>query len=101
MVPIKMIRTNANLTQQGTLTATERTARLPESLKRASKRIAASDDTTTNQFFVVSIAEKISAMETADFFQRRGAGASKAKADLAWGKVGNVNPAAQDRWTPD
>ena len=44
---------------------------LPESLKRASKRIAAADDTTMNQFFVVAIAEKISAMETADFFQRR------------------------------
>ena len=73
--------------------------RLPESLKRASKRIAAADDTTMNQFFVVAIAEKISAMETADFFQRRSAGASKAKADLAWAKVGNHNPVAEDRWT--
>jgi hypothetical protein len=42
--------------------------RLPESLKQAAKRIAASDDTTMNQFFVVAIAEKISAMETAKFF---------------------------------
>lgn len=32
--------------------------RLPESLKNASKRIAAADDTTMNQFFVVAIAEK-------------------------------------------
>ena len=75
--------------------------RLPESLKRASKRIAAADDTTMNQFFVVAIAEKISAMETADFFQRRSAGASKAKADLAWSKVGNRNPVAEDRWRQD
>lgn len=73
--------------------------RLPESLKRASKRIAAADDTTMNQFFVVAIAEKISAMETADFFQRRSVGTSKAKADLAWGKVGNQNPVAEDKWT--
>ena len=42
--------------------------RLPESLKNASKRIAALDNTTMNQFFVVAIAEKISAMETAYFF---------------------------------
>ena len=42
--------------------------RLPESLKPAAKRIAAADDTTMNQFFVVGIAEKISAMETARFF---------------------------------
>ena len=75
--------------------------RLPESLKRASKRIAAADDTTMNQFFVVAIAEKISAMETADFFQRRSDGTSKAKADLAWAKVGNRNPVAEDRWTQD
>ena len=73
--------------------------RLPESLKIASKRIAAADDTTMNQFFVVAIAEKISAMETADFFERRGASASKSKADKAWAKVGNKSPVLEDRWT--
>lgn len=73
--------------------------RLPESLKNASKRIAAEDDTTMNQFFVVAIAEKISAMETADFFERRAANASKAKADKAWAKVGSKNPVLEDRWT--
>jgi hypothetical protein len=73
--------------------------RLPESLKLASKRIAAADDTTMNQFFVVAIAEKISAMETADFFARRSTEASKSKADKAWAKVGNKNPLPDDRWT--
>lgn len=73
--------------------------RLPESLKSASKRIAAADDTTMNQFFVVAIAEKISAMETADFFERRSAHASKSKADKAWAKVGNKNAVLEDRWT--
>ena len=75
--------------------------RLPESLKQASKRIAAADDTTMNQFFVIAIAEKISAMETADFFQRRSATASKAKADKAWAKVRNSNLLPEDRWTTD
>ena len=75
--------------------------RLPESLKQASKRIAAADDTTMNQFFVIAIAEKISAMETADFFQRRSATASKAKADKAWAKVRNSNPLPEDRWTTE
>jgi hypothetical protein len=73
--------------------------RLPESLKQASKRIAAMDDTTMNQFFVVAIAEKISAMETADFFERRSAKASKSKADKVWAKVGNKHPMPNDRWT--
>jgi hypothetical protein len=73
--------------------------RLPESLKSASKRIAAADDTTMNQFFVVAIAEKISAMETADFFERRSAKASKAKADKVWAKVSGSLPNTEDRWT--
>ena len=55
--------------------------RLPESLKLAAKRIAAADDTTMNQFFVVAIAEKISAMETAKFFEQRAA-LGKASRDL-------------------
>ncbi len=75
--------------------------RLPESLKAASKRIAAADDTTMNQFFVVAIAEKISAMETADFFERRSSQTTKTKADKAWAKVGDKNPAPEDRWTID
>jgi hypothetical protein len=73
--------------------------RLPESLKLASKRIAAADDTTMNQFFVIAIAEKISAMETADFFARRSTTASKSKADKAWAKVGNKQSEPDDRWT--
>jgi len=72
--------------------------RLPESLKRASKRIAAADDTTMNQFFVVAIAEKISAMETADFFDRRNAKATKAAADRAWAKVNTQPAASDDNW---
>ena len=72
--------------------------RLPESLKQAAKRIAAEDDTTMNQFFVVAIAEKISAMETARFFEKRSAGSSKARADDAWAKVGTGSPVAGDQW---
>jgi hypothetical protein len=49
--------------------------------------LAAADDTTMNQFFVVAIAEKISAMETAAFFEKRAIKADKPKADAAWRKV--------------
>lgn len=73
--------------------------RLPESLKQAAKRIAASDDTTMNQFFVVAIAEKISAMETAQFFEKRAASSSAAVAQAAWDKVGSAGAVAQDTWT--
>ncbi len=73
--------------------------RLPESLKLAAKRIAAQDDTTMNQFFVVAIAEKISAMEAEKFFAQRAARSSKAAADRAWGKVGTRSALPADQWT--
>jgi len=72
--------------------------RLPESLKQAAKRIAAADDTTMNQFFVVAIAEKISAMETAQFFEKRAALGNQQAAEAAWGKVGAKSAIAGDVW---
>ncbi len=72
--------------------------RLPESLKQAAKRIAAADDTTMNQFFVVAIAEKISAMETARFFEQRGSQGDPVAAQAAWDKVGTTSALKDDRW---
>jgi hypothetical protein len=72
--------------------------RLPESLKQAAKRIAAADDTTMNQFFVVAIAEKISAMETAQFFEKRAAQSTPEAANAAWGKVGVKSALPGDVW---
>lgn len=72
--------------------------RLPESHKAASKRIAAADDTTMDQFFVVAIAEKISAMETADFFKRCSAQSTQARADKVWANVSTRAPALSDQW---
>ena len=74
--------------------------RLPESLKQAAKRIAAADDTTMNQFFVVAIAEKISAMETAQFFEKREALTTREAAEAAWGKVGTSSAMPEDGWLP-
>lgn len=73
--------------------------RLPESLKIAAKRIAAADDTTMNQFFVVAIAEKISAMETAKFFEQRAASGKADAAQAAWDKVGSDAAMSEDTWT--
>ena len=73
--------------------------RLPESLKQAAKRIAAADDTTMNQFFVVAIAEKISAMETAKFFERRAALGTAGAAQTAWDKVGTNAGLPDDNWS--
>ena len=69
------------------------------SIKQAVKRMAASDDTTMNQFFVVAIAEKIRAMETARLFEKRAASASATATQKAWDKAG-INAAIEgDNWT--
>ena len=73
--------------------------RLPESLKLAAKRIAAADETTMNQFFVVAIAEKISAMETAKFFEQRAASGKADAAQAAWDKVGSDAAMSDDTWS--
>ena len=45
--------------------------RLPLSLKAAVEKLAKRDGTSVNQFVVVAVAEKLSAMATADQFAER------------------------------
>ena len=51
--------------------------RLPRSLKTAVERLSRQDGTSINQFVAIAVAEKVSALETAHFFQDR-----KARADF-------------------
>ncbi len=51
--------------------------RLPVSLKAAVERVSKEDGTSVNQFVVTAVAEKLSAMKTAEFFAER-----KAVADI-------------------
>lgn len=52
--------------------------RLPASLKRELERVAREDGSSLNQFIVTAVAEKLSALRTAEFFEER-----KARADVA------------------
>lgn len=52
--------------------------RLQPSLKAAAERMAAADGTSLNQFINVVVAEKLSALDTEEFFRSR---AAKGKAD--------------------
>jgi uncharacterized protein (DUF1778 family) len=47
--------------------------RLQPSLKAAAERMAAAEGTSLNQFINVAVAEKLSALETEEFFQTRAA----------------------------
>ncbi len=51
--------------------------RLPASLKAAVERVSKEDGTSVNQFVVTAVAEKLSAMKTAEFFREH-----KAIADI-------------------
>ncbi len=51
--------------------------RLPRSLKDAVERISKEEGTSINQFVATAVAEKVSALQTASFFQDR-----KARADF-------------------
>ena len=44
---------------------------LPASLKREVEKVARDDGTSLNQFIVTAVAEKLSALRTADFFEER------------------------------
>ena len=49
--------------------------RLPASLRNAVDRLAERENTSVNQFIAIAVAEKISALATADEFERRAADA--------------------------
>jgi uncharacterized protein (DUF1778 family) len=51
--------------------------RLQPSLKAAAERLAAAEGTSLNQFINVAVAEKLSALETGDFFRMRAAKGSR------------------------
>ncbi len=57
--------------------------RVPESLFAYARLVAAEEKVSMNQFFVTAIAEKISAMKTADYFKERAARGDLANFD-AW-----------------
>jgi hypothetical protein len=57
--------------------------RLPLSLKAAVEKLSKQDGTSINQFVVMAVAEKVSALETVDFFAER-----KSRADMkAFGRI--------------
>ena len=71
--------------------------RLPASLKAAVAEISREDGTSINQFVVMAVAEKISAMKTAEFFAARSAEADIEAARRILRRAGGQPPAPDDR----
>jgi hypothetical protein len=71
--------------------------RLPASLKKAVAELSKEDGTSINQFVVTAVAEKVSAMRTAEFFATRGAEADIEAARCIIQRAGGQPPEPNDR----
>lgn len=71
--------------------------RLPSSLKAAVREVSRRDGTSINQFVTTAVAEKLSAMRTADFFAERGAQADIEAARRILQRQGGQEPEEEDR----
>jgi len=70
--------------------------RLQPSLKSAAERLAAAEGTSLNQFINVAVAEKLSALETEEFFRKRAAAADRAAFLRFLDEAGDEPPADED-----
>ncbi|MGL5114798.1 MAG: YlcI/YnfO family protein [Beijerinckiaceae bacterium] len=66
--------------------------RLPASLKAAAETLAREDGATLNQFIVTAVAEKLSAMKTATFFEERAKRGDVAAFDRFMSREGGEAP---------
>ncbi len=70
--------------------------RLPASLKKTAEMVAREDGSTLNQFIVSAVAEKVSALKTAEYFQNRTTRGDKAKALRFLRRKGGAAPRTGD-----
>ncbi len=70
--------------------------RLPESLYAHAKLLAERDQASLNQFITVAVAEKVSALQTAEFFIERSRKSKKTDLAKILSKVKNREPLAGD-----
>ncbi len=72
--------------------------RLPESLHRAAREVAAEDGVSINQFLVSALGEKIAALKTVDYLRDRAQGANERDWDDILALVPDVEPDPADRF---
>lgn len=70
--------------------------RLPDSLHRQVKELAAQEGISINQFVATAVAEKMSALMTEEYLQERARRGSRAKYEAALAQVPDVEPDESD-----
>lgn len=71
--------------------------RLPDSLHATASKLAKQDHVSVNQFISTAVAEKISAMTTETYLEKRAKRGNRKKFDAVLAKVPNVEPDERDR----
>lgn len=71
--------------------------RLPESLHKTARALAKKEKVSINQLVTLALAEKVAALGTEDYLEKRARRASEAKFDKAMAKVAKVEPPEDDR----
>jgi hypothetical protein len=71
--------------------------RLPTYLHKTIRALAQEEKVSINQFIVLAVAEKISALMTEDYLENRAARGDRAKFEAAMAKVPDVEPEEYDR----
>ena len=71
--------------------------RLPDSLHKQIKKLAKEEGISMNQFIALAVAEKLSALMTVEYLEKRGKRGSRAKYEAVLAKVPDVEPEDYDR----
>ena len=71
--------------------------RLPESLHQQARVLAQRENVSINQLIATALAEKMSALLTAEYLEARAARGKRAKFRQALAKVAHREPAERDR----
>jgi len=71
--------------------------RLPNYLHDTLRELAQEEQVSINQLVVLAIAEKVSALKTEGYLEKRAARADRAKFEAAMSKVPDVEPEDHDR----
>jgi hypothetical protein len=77
---------------EGGMTVANYALRLQASLKAEAERLAKEEGTTLNQFINVAVAEKVSALRTADYFRDRAKRANVKEALALLSRLGSDEP---------
>lgn len=71
--------------------------RLPNSLHEKARELARRDSISVNQFITLAVAEKISALLTAEYLKERASRGTRAKFEAAMAQVPDAEPEEYDR----